>query len=69
MKHTKESFAAYKKAATIGNDKPLLVVGSVKKEIHQSTARTSLEAAANYRRNPRGVASIEKVQAKIWGGR
>lgn len=70
MKHTRETFAAYKKAATIGNNLPLPVkFQGLKRQVTSTSQRCGLEEASIFRKTPKSVANIERTQAKIWGGR
>lgn len=70
MKHTRETFAAYKAAATTGNNLPLPVkFQGLKRQVKPTECRDKLEEASMYIRSPRGVANVDRVQAKIWGGR
>lgn len=70
MKHTPQSFAAHKKAATVCNNLPLPVAYVGKKIDNRPTAmRDGLEERSKFLRTSKGVRNIETTQAKIWGGK
>lgn len=67
MKHTKESFAAYKAACTRANDLPLPIAYSGKKvESKPTPDRCPVEEKAKIKKSlGRGYANIAKVQEKL----